>query len=78
MIKETNDDVYELGAGDDSVSVKEIAEAFGIVPILYGPVRHGEPVRTKANKRLWPRKWKATINVLDYIATWKEEGYKND
>jgi UDP-glucose 4-epimerase len=77
MIMQTNKHTYELGAGDDSVSVKDIAEAFGIVPILYGPGRV-EPVRTKADKRLWPRKWKATINVLDYIATWKEEGYKND
>jgi nucleoside-diphosphate-sugar epimerase len=78
MMSYSNKAVYELGAGDDSVSVLQIAEAFGHDQINFGPPRGGEPARTKADRKLWPRQWAPVIKVLEYIEAWKEAGSKND
>jgi nucleoside-diphosphate-sugar epimerase len=73
--------LYELGSGEASVTVKEIVEEFQrdtSLDIEYRAARPGDPPYTCANQFLRPSGWEPKIKVLDYIREWKANGYPSD
>lgn len=80
MEQGVNANVYELGAGDDSVTVKQVVHAFfgDDDLITYADARFGEPPLTRADQSKWPLRWFPQIKVIDYINDWCKAGCPND
>lgn len=73
--------LYEIGSGEATITVKQIVEEFQkgtTLPIVYGPPRIGDPPMTRAEPSYTPSGWVQTINVLDYIREWKDQGCPDD
>lgn len=72
--------VYELGTGDNSVSVEDVIRAFSSesTSVINVSGRADDPESTLADKSLAPDNWKPRIKILDYIALWKMNGRLND
>lgn len=73
--------IYEIGMADGSVSVNDVVNAFASgedVSIHHAPARQDDPPMTKADCRFWPKHWHPSINVIDYINEWKNDGYPLD
>lgn len=72
--------VYELGTGDNSVSVEDVVTAFSTESnqVIRVSGRSNDPVSTLADLTLAPKGWKSKIKILDYIAAWKRNGSLND
>lgn len=73
--------LYEIGSGNATITVKQIVEEFQKgtnLPITHTPPRIGDPRYTCAETAYIPTGWVQTINVLDYIRQWKNEGCPDD
>lgn len=73
--------LFELGSGIASITVRQVVEEFQkgtTLPIEWRASRIGDPPYTNANIYLSPKGWSPKIDILTYIQNWKADGCPDD